>query len=452
MKNNIIVLLAILSALLIQNRSSGQKEPFNFYGELMVDNRFRLSKGHEWSWNENRLDLNLEKRFHGKAKVYGDIWLRSFGFPLLTSTDQLFNKDLTSPYNLEIREAYASLYGFIFKNLDVTIGRQRIAWGTADRLNPTDNINAYDLEDIWDFGRHHGSDGIRLDYYVKDFKIEGIYVPFFRPATLPMGDWSEAFVPDIQIIAPVTINYAGDSLIMPENNLRENSSYALKVAGFLGGFDFSFSYLYGREGLPMPQTNIVYPTETPGMLEVKSELYYPRINVFGFDMAGAIGSVGVWGEAAVFLPPEQVIMQTDLSAIGMPPMDSLILDDKPYVKFVAGADYTFRDGSYLNFQYLHGFIHERGAKNLDDYFMVDYEKAFLNDKLKIKPLTGGFVVGDWKNMKDNHVVMYMPSISYLPVSVAEITLGIRWIDGQGDNVFSNVADKDEFFFKVSYKF
>jgi len=38
--------------------------------------------------------------------------------------------------------------------LDIRIGRQRIAWGTADKLNPTDNLNPDDLEDIFDFGKH----------------------------------------------------------------------------------------------------------------------------------------------------------------------------------------------------------------------------------------------------------------------------------------------------------
>ncbi len=339
MKTNRFIILFAIIILFPTLMGFSQDEPLRFYGKLLVDNRFRLDKDHEWSWNENRLDMNISKRFPGKAKFYGNVWLRTFGFPVLTSTNQLFNKDLTSPYNLEIREAYAQVYGFIFKDLDITVGRQRIAWGTADRLNPTDNINAYDLEDIWDFGRHHGSDGIRLDYYPGNFKIEGVYVPFFRPATLPMGDWTEAFMPAIEVSAPVQVAFLGDTLIMPANDLKEGASYALKVAGFLAGFDFSVSYLYGRDGLPMVSKNTVYLSDKPGTVDVRSELFYPRINVFGFDMAGAVGDVGVWGEAAMFLPPEPLIMTTDLSVFGLPPVDSLILDNKPYVKFVVGCDY-----------------------------------------------------------------------------------------------------------------
>ncbi|MCK7509029.1 MAG: hypothetical protein MZV70_36675 [Desulfobacterales bacterium] len=77
----------------------------------------------------------------------------------------MYNKGIVDPYNLEIRELYIQLYGFLFDNLDVTSGRQRIVWGTADKLNPTDNLNPLDLEDILDFGRRRGSDAINLNYY-----------------------------------------------------------------------------------------------------------------------------------------------------------------------------------------------------------------------------------------------------------------------------------------------
>lgn len=431
-----------------------QENPLQLYGELYTDWRFRLSNG-DWSWNENRLDLQLDKRFADKAKMHGDVWVRSFGFPVINEADQLFNKDETSPYNIEIREAYVELYGLFTKNLDVKIGRQRIAWGTADRLNPTDNLNAYDLEDIWDFGRHHGSDAIRAMYYLGDFYFEADYVLFFRPATLPRGDLSQVFMASYPVTIPPGFFFGdvSDSLAMPSNNLAESATCGAKFGGYTGLFDFSASYVYGRDGFPIPYYNRISVKDfNTGELSVRSYLFYPRYHIFGADMAGSIGSVGVWAEAAAFLPVKEVVMSSQVAEYPVPPVDTVLLKKKPFFKVVAGADYTIRGGHYFNFQYLHGFVHERGASDLNDYFVLAYEKMVFNDKLRIRPLTLAFIVDDWKDIPGNYALIYSPFLDYFPNSNTEISIGTRLIWGEGDNPFAMLRDKDEFVFSVRFKF
>jgi TPR repeat protein len=39
------------------------------------------------------------------------------------------------------------------------------------------------------------------------------------------------------------------------------------------------------------------------------------------------------------------------------------------------ADYTFRSGTYLNAQFMHGFFHERGKGNLNDYLIIAAERS-----------------------------------------------------------------------------
>jgi len=60
----------------------------------------------------------------------------------------------TPANRLQLREAYLDLNGLLHSSIDIRIGRQRIAWGSADRLNPSDNLNPQEFEDFWDFGRH----------------------------------------------------------------------------------------------------------------------------------------------------------------------------------------------------------------------------------------------------------------------------------------------------------
>lgn len=134
-------------------------------------------------------------------------------------------------------------------------------------------------------------------------------------------------------------------------------------------------------------------------------------------------------------------------------MDSLLLDSsEPYVRFVLGGDYNFSDGSYLNFQYMHGFINERGQGNLNDYFFARYEKKFFNEKLKIAPIGGGFIVTDWNNIKDNYTILFVPEIAYQATDNVEMSLSAAIIDGKGSGVFSNLNNFDMLMFKLKYSF
>ena len=156
------------------NKSIYHEKGIKTAGDQRIHQR-RASNCCNRAWNENRLDLKLEAKYGNKAKFYTDVWLRNLGLPKIASASELYNKDIVDPYNLYIREAYVEFYGLLSKNLDVKIGKQRIAWGTADMLNPTDNLNPYDLEDVMDFGRHNGSIGINLNYYFSnDFSLQAV--------------------------------------------------------------------------------------------------------------------------------------------------------------------------------------------------------------------------------------------------------------------------------------
>jgi len=150
--------------------------------------------------------------------------------------------------------------------------------------------------------------------------------------------------------------------------------------------------------------------------------------------------------------PEKIKMTTDLSALGMGVQESTSLDDEPYIKYVMGADYTFKNGIYINGQYLHGFIHERGKDNLEDYFMCGLEWKSSDEKLKITPVGLGAEVKDFKDIKNNYALIYSPEIAYYPVDNAEIVLGARCIEGKNTTTFGRVKNNDEMYLKLKYSF
>ncbi len=426
-------------------------------GELLTDQRFFLEDGNDWAWNETRLDLRLDKRTD-KVKFYGNVWLRNLGGPNTMQSAALFSKDKINPWNFDLREAYAEVFGFLSDNLDLKIGRQRIVWGTADQFNPTDNLNPYDVEDILDFGRHQGSEAISLTWHFSNnSSLQGVYLPFFRPAVLPLGSFSDLFYPAPELPGGLNLTGIEDHLIMPRHNLAEGASAGMRFKGFAANFDFSLSYVYAYDGFPLMNASTIIPQENLPDAIVSASLIFPRQHVFGADLAGSIGSVGVWAEGALFLPGKEIHQITDLSLLypqsPVPVLhDSIVIEKKPWVKFIVGADYTFAGGTYLNVQYLHGFIHERGNGNLNDYLILSVEKDFFNGQLHIRPLAGGVSVSDWDEPSKNYAVFYTPEILYRGIDNFEIGLGAYVFAGKGDGIFAGLKEMDMLQVKAKLSF
>ncbi len=452
-------------------------------GYIQTDDRLKF-EGAKLNFQEYRLDLKLEYKPFERARFFADVWLRSFKYPELSTISDLSDKKKLLNFDADLREAYFDIYGLFTKNLDIRIGRQRIAWGTADKFNPTDNLNAYDMEDLWDFGRHLGSNAIKLTYYTKSFTFTGVVIPWFTPSVLPNGEWTPAFMPnalvpgliyDSSTIPGLTIpvyltkGNVSDTLAMPQRDLKHYSSFGLKVKKTFGNWDVSLSYIYGRDALPLPvqmNTNLVLDTlimmpslKAEATVDVRTRVEFPVMKMIGLDFAGSIKGVGLWGEGALFLP-QKTYMKRYLH-YSMPDFgvakdsvltDSLVLDNSPYVKFVLGLDYTFSHGFYLNFQYLHGFVNERGPKELNDYFLISLQYTTPNDKLKLSLLSGGLQVADFKHFKENYAWFYAPEVSYKPVDNAEFILGAHLLDGASSTSFGKVNKNDEIYLKLKYSF
>ena len=459
MKTKNCILMLILMVAVSESIHAQDENQLRISGELVTDQRFLLKGKNDWAWNENRLTLQFDKRITDHSTFYSEVWLRNIGLPTIVSSNDLYNKGMVDPYNLEIREAYVQLNGFLTKKLDVTIGRQRIAWGTADKLNPTANLNPLDLEDILDFGRRRGSDAINLHYYFNhNFSLQGVFVPFFQPANMPIGIFANALIPAMEMPEGMVLKSFSDSVLMPKYNIGESSTAGIKFKGFAKGVDFSLSYVWGYDGLPFITKNTLIPVDAFGGTSITSQLSYARNHILGADLATSIAGVGFWAEAAVFVADKDIVMTTDLTAFyPQSPVpvtqDSLVLDtSKPYLKFVVGGDYFFADGSYLNVQYVHGFFHERASDPLNDYFFLRYEKSFFNEKLTVTPIGGGFIVTDWTDINENHAVVYKPEVMYKATVNSEITLSYAIFGGKGDNLFAGLKDYNMLMFKLKYNF
>lgn len=411
-------------------------QTFQINGQLQTDNSYLLEDDYKPYWYEYRLDLKAQAVTGEKSQIFTELWIRSFKY----SEDNC---------NFDLREAYLDCYGFLTDKADLRIGRQRIAWGVGDKLNPTDNLNPDDFENMWDFGRHLESDAVKISCYPGDCTITGVIIPKFKPAVLPAGNWiTWAESPELPPDLPPGITWGEQTTteITPSNNLK-NTIYGIKIAGNIGGYDLSASYIRGRDDLPVARK--VELTPGPGVININSELIYPKTDIFGFDISGAIGNVGVWAETAVFYP-EKVILVTDSTLLGAGIQESVALDDDPYVKYLIGMDYTFTNGQYLNLQYLHGFPYERGD-DLEDYLVLRLESKFKNERLII-PLNLCYEIKDTEDLKNNSAVIFAPELVYRPGNNTEYTLGVRLINGSDNTTFGRMKNDDQIYFKFIYSF
>ncbi|HUI90944.1 MAG TPA: DUF1302 family protein [Chitinivibrionales bacterium] len=481
LKQCLVMSMIMVVSIFIPARAQEETTPLtlSWNGYILADDRAHVSGVYDMAWQEYRLDLKSEVKAFGKAKFASDLWIRSLGFPSPATIADLQNTGTVSPLNISLREGYVDLYGLGLKDLDVTVGRQRIAWGTADKINPTDVINPYDLEDIWDFGRHLGSDGIKAVYYIGNFSITGVFVPLFKPDVLPFGNYVNVFMPSVGTIPFVNIKNLRDTVIMPPLTLRDNAIGGIKFGGRVAGVDFSVSYAYFRDGLPIAGGLTLVPEATnlsdltadymrDSLIDIKEatiRLEYPRLHMAGVDFSSAIAKVGVWGELAVFFPEKRTDMAVTFggndtlaqflsgmaAASGLTSSLPPALDNKPYVKFVVGIDYTFPADIYINAQYIHGFIHERGD-SIEDYLMANLDWNLLNDKLKLTPIGVGLEIKNFSKIADNYAVVGQPQVTWYPIDNAEIALGARLIDGKNGTYFGKIKNDDEVFARVKYSF
>ncbi|MFA5194875.1 MAG: hypothetical protein WC401_03650 [Bacteroidales bacterium] len=458
------------------------EEPkLSVFGYIQTDDRLKFYGG-KLNHQEYRLDVKLEYKPFERGKLFAEVWLRSYKFPEIYNISDLSEKKKVLNFDADIREAYFDIYGLFTKNLDIRIGRQRIAWGTADKLNPTDNLNPYDMEDIWDFGRHLGSNAIKLTYYAGSFTFTGVAIPWFTPAVLPNSEWTAAYMPSFEIpeklvdtsfisgvALPIylTPGNISDTLVLPQRTIKHYPSFGLKAQKSIGNFNISLSYSYGRDALPLPtemSTTLTIDTfmlapelRADATIDIRTKVEFPVMKVIGLDFAGSVKGIGIWGEAACFLPQKNYMkryLHYTLYGVTIDSVlsDSLVLDNKPYVKFVVGLDYTFRHGFYLNFQYLHGFVNERGPKELNDYYILAFEWTSDNGKLKIGILNGGIQVNNYKKINSNFAWIYMPEISYKPMDNAELILGAHLLDGSPTTSFGKVTKNDDIYLKLRYSF
>ena len=160
-------------------------------------------------------------------------------------------------------------------NFDYRVGKQTIAWGRTDRLNPTDNLTPRDATllsaDVDDdrFGSLAAKSSWNFDAYTS---LIGIWIPQFRPNVVPLP--------------------TRPGVLFQENVPDSNNQWALKFDQSGKAIDWSVSWFDGFD---------LNADISPGPLTAAGQvvkLDHHRIKVLGADAATTRGAFRFAADAA----------------------------------------------------------------------------------------------------------------------------------------------------------
>jgi len=180
-----------------------------------------------------------------------------------------------------LREAYVNLYA---GPLDLRLGQQIVVWGRADAFNPTNNITPFDLRirSPVEDDRRLGNVGARAFLNFSPIRVEGVWMPLYRPAEIP-------------IVMPEYATFADPNFPTPK---LKNGLFAGRLHLELPSFEASASFLHGFAPLPGLALASVGPVP-PGTPPITVARTAYRHHVVGADFSTAIGEeLGLRGEAA----------------------------------------------------------------------------------------------------------------------------------------------------------
>ena len=140
----------------------------------------------------------------------------------------------------DFQEAYIDYYSDF---LDVRFGRQVIAWGKADEINPTDILNPQNLSSLSEEKgiRKIGLLALKTEWKFSDFILEGIWKPEFNDMKFPAMNsrWAFFTIPGL------------DKLPEPEypKNRIQDTEWAFKLSRTISLYDLSVSYFDGWDNI-----------------------------------------------------------------------------------------------------------------------------------------------------------------------------------------------------------
>jgi hypothetical protein len=216
----------------------------------------------------------------------------------------------------ELIEGYATAH---LPGIDLRIGKQIVAWGRADGINPTDNLTPrnYRVPLPFEEDQRFGAWAARTTAPLSPALTLTLFAsPDFEADKVPLPT------------AGLTVETR-----RPHQSARDLAT-GVKLDRSGGGFDWSVSYYRGYGQLPTVMS--------PGPV---LQLGYDRTQVLGADFARNFGRFGFRGEVAYALASQSASLDPNAR--------------RPRLFLVAGVDRTFQEHLNVNLQFLLRWMPDR---------------------------------------------------------------------------------------------
>jgi len=270
MKKTALIIAGLLLMAAAPSKSEVQLDGFlqGLFGGRLDDNNPTST---EQTASETRLQLRAE-HFGDKGEFFGRL-------------DFLWDGADTADYDWELREGYVKFR--LGKYFDFKVGRQVLTWGTGDLIFIND-VFAKDYRSFF-IGRDDQylkapQNALRTEFYHDIGSFSLVWTPRFEGNRLPTGRRLSYYSPMAQSIVGTEF---GDMYFFdpapPESKL-ENGELATRFQRTVGNFNAAVYFYRGFYKNPL------------GMDIVNMTAYYPKLNVYGASVRGAVWGGILWIE------------------------------------------------------------------------------------------------------------------------------------------------------------
>lgn len=331
----------------------------------------------------------------------------------------------------EVREAFVDVR---LGHLDVRVGRQILAWGRADGVNPTDNLTGEDLTLLVpdDDDRRLGTTAARASYYLGDVSVTGLWLPEFRGHRFPLPP------------PPAGLRFTPDAPEWP------GDQWAVRVEQTGRAVDWSVSYFRGRD--LSPDLGVQAVRDGSGPVGTVRLSHHP-LRIVGADMAASLGRFGLRAEGAY--------VDTEDST-GRDPYTK-----NPFVFLVVGSDRTLREHLNVNVQYLYRFVvgyrpPAEGVTDLDS--AVATQQSILNSQMR-RVQHGMSLRAEYKWLRDTleaecatagyfapRGLSLRPKVAYAVSDSWKVLMGAELFRGESSSIFGLLRPNSTAYLEARWSF
>ncbi len=337
--------------------------------------------------------------------------------------------DSTGRGDADLEEAWAR---FAAGPARLIVGRQIVAWGRADRYNPTDVIGARDYTRLLasDDEQRRGALIAQATYGAGPWTFSALWLPEFRPNRFPV-DRSRPGV-----------------VVLDDQKVEDRSQFAARIDHSGGALDWSISYFEGRS-----RTRDIALVPVPAGVAVLAAVQqqFPETSVVGADLAGVAGRFGYRAEAAY----------TEVGGAPTP------FRTKDNFWIVVGVDRTFDSGWNVNLQYSFRYVfdYEDPAQLSNPVVrVIALQSATVNNQLDRRQngMTLRFA-RSWRNERlefetsaagyfETRDIAIRPRLSYALNDSTRAVLGADVFLGPQLSYFGRVRDLSAAYAQIVYGF